>query len=476
MNHRRLFATLVLVALLGACGSDSRSTSPTTPPTSPGTTPGTSPGSTTPGTPASDSKGWVDGEPQWTADPGEASVSAGADTDRPATDGAAMTAASESGDVAPPSPLPPGDERNPPDTSPLRAGNVDDNADFAAFVDYLARIADLGIATRQFDPSGRIVVSVIRPDGLPAAGVEVAVTGSDGAAVATIRSTADGSARFLPALYGPIQTTYRFAALGVEATAAPDGSAQLMVQPPTAPAGSVALDVLFLLDATGSMGDEIDRLKTTIDSVAGRLAGLDTQPDFRFGMTLYRDLDDSFVTSTYDFTGSLDDFRSALANVVAEGGGDYPEALDEGLAEALGTPTWRDPSSTVQLVFLVADAPPQVGRQVETSYTQSIAEAISRGIKIIPIASSESDDQAEAVFRQLAAATGARFVFLASGAGGAATGPSTDIDSTDYEELALDDLIVRLVSEELAALTGVEPADTTTSTDQTTPPTNPDGQ
>ncbi|MCU0262017.1 MAG: hypothetical protein MUE78_13455, partial [Ilumatobacteraceae bacterium] len=77
-----------------------------------------------------------------------------------------------------------------------------------------------------------------------------------------------------------------------------------------------------------------------------------------------------------------------------------------------------------------------------------------RGIKVFPIASSESDDQAEAVFRQIAQATGARFVFLSYGAGGAATGGSTDIDTTDYEELALDDLIVRLLSEELAALTG----------------------
>ena len=96
---------------------------------------------------------------------------------------------------------------------------------------------------------------------------------------------------------------------------------------------------------------------------------------------------------------------------------------------------------------------------------------MSRGIKVFPVASSESDDQAEAVFRQIAQATGARFVFLSYGAGGAATGPSTDIDSTDYEELALDDLVVRLIAEEVAALTGdagVVPPPTPTTT--TIPP------
>jgi len=102
-------------------------------------------------------------------------------------------------------------------------------------------------------------------------------------------------------------------------------------------------------------------------------------------------------------------------------------------------------------------------------------------VKIIPIASSESDDQAEAVFRQIAEATGGRFVFLSYGAAGAATGASTDIESTDYEELSLDDLIVRLVSEELAALTGQTTVpdtvpDTTPGTDTTVPPTNPPGQ
>jgi hypothetical protein len=192
-------------------------------------------------------------------------------------------------------------------------------------------------------------------------------------------------------------------------------------------------------------------------------------------MTLYRDEGDTFVSSTYDFTGDVAAFRQALGQVVADGGGDYPEALDEGLAEALAVPSWRDPATTVQLVFLVADAPPQIGRQVAVPYTASIVDAVARGIKVFPVASSESDDQAEAVFRQLAAATGARFVFLAGGADGNATGANTDITSTDYEELPLDALVVRLVTEELAALTGTAP-EPPPPPPSTVPPTNPPGQ
>jgi len=467
---RFLLAGVPVVLLLGACASDGpMSLDPTVDPATPTTATTTPTAATT--TPIGGGGGWIEGEPEWTS--ASSSESATGDAAAPAMGSTADKAEppvemAESGAAAP---------DQPDSADALRAGNVDDNADFVAFLDYLDRIVGLGITTRPFDPTGRIVVTVSRTNGLPAAGVEVAVTAADGASIATIRTTADGTARFLPRLYAEPLAEYTFAAAGTSRTSAPDTTVELAVDGATQADASVALDVLFLLDATGSMGDEIERLKITIDSVAGRIAALDTTPDVRFGMTLYRDLADSFVTTTYDFTGGITEFRSALDQVVAEGGDDYPEALDEGLAEALGAPSWRDPASTVQLVFLVADAPPQVGRQVDVTYVQSIADAVGRGIKVFPIASSESDDQAEAVFRQLAAATGARFVFLSGGASGAATGSNTDIGSTDYEELALDDLIVRLVSEELAALTGVAPAETTPpSTEPTTPPTNPAGQ
>ncbi len=234
--------------------------------------------------------------------------------------------------------------------------------------------------------------------------------------------------------------------------------------------------MLFLLDATGSMGDEIHQLTATIGTVAERISELPGSPRARFGMTQYRDEGDDFVTSTSDLTDDLPAFQSALSTVVADGGGDYPEALDEGLAAALEEPGWGDPADTLQMVFLIADAPPQVGRQVERAYPQSAADAVSRGLKVFPVASSESDDQAEAVFRQLAAATGSRFVFLSYGAAGAATGANSDITATDYEELSLDDLIVRLVAEEVADLDGPGGSTPAPPPSPTTSPSTPPGQ
>ena len=482
MRQRLTTIALLTGLALSACGTGSDDPSAGSVPS--GTGPTTSEGSSPTGpettSPTEDSGGWLDGEPEWIdesygddAADGEtytatASESDGADRSvgAPAPGGAMSDVAAEM----------PVDDIAPPDAGPLRAGSVDDNADFAGYLEYLERINSFGIAVREFDPNGRIVVTVTGTSGLPVAGAEVVVA-ADGAEVARLRTTADGTARFHPSPYGAGDATgFDFSVGSQTVSAAPGGVATIVADAAGGAVAPVAVDVLFLLDATGSMGDEIDQLKNSIDSVAARLSSLDAAPDIRFAMTLYRDVDDTFVTSTFDFTSDVEAFRSALSNVVADGGGDYPEALDEGLAESLNAPAWRDPSSTIQLIFLVADAPPQVGRRLQDGgYPASIVDAVSRGIKIFPVASSESDDQAEAVFRQLAQATGARFVFLSYGAGGAATGGNTDIGPTDYEELSLDDLVVRLVTEELAALTGddtqIPPPPSTSSTT-----TIPEGQ
>jgi hypothetical protein len=479
--RQRLTTIAILTGLaLSACGSGSDEPSAGSLP--PGSSPTTTRGPTGPTDPTDPTDpteaegGWLDGEPDWIAE---------SDGDGAGGDLYTATASEEAAvDRAGGAPVPaggavtemPADDIAPPEAGPLRAGSVDDNADFAGYLEYLARIHSIGIPLREFDPTGRIVVTVTGTSGLPVAGAEVVVS-AGGAEVARLRTTADGTARFHPAAYGAADATSFDFTVGSQTVAAePGGVATFAAEATGGATAPVAVDVLFLLDATGSMGDEIDQLKTSIDSVAARLSSLDSAPDIRFAMTLYRDVDDTFVTSTYDFTSDVEAFRSALSNVVADGGGDYPEALDEGLAESLAAPAWRDPASTIQLIFLVADAPPQVGRQLQgNGYPDSIVDAVGRGIKIFPVASSESDDQAEAVFRQLAQATGARFVFLSYGAAGAATGGSTDIDRTDYEELSLDDLVVRLVTEELAVLTGdetqVPPPPSTTSTT-----TIPDGQ
>ena len=343
----------------------------------------------------------------------------------------------------------------------LTGGSIDDNERFDDYLAYRTDFFRLGVPVRDINPSGRIVVTVTGVGGLPAVGAEVLVTA--GQRGVGLRTTADGTVRFHPQAYELGDGPFTVSAGGASTTAERGETVALKTSLPTLAGETVALDVLFLLDSTGSMDDEIYQLKITIDEVAHRIHQLPGDVDVRLGMTLYRDEGDEFLTRTFNFTPDIGDFSEALSTVVALDGGDYPEALDEALADALSKPSWRSAADTVQLVFLVADAPPQVLRQVPVPYTDSMRDAARRGIKIFPVSSSGTDDQAEFVFRQLAQFTGARYVFLTYGAGGRATGATTDIDQRDYEELSLDDLIVRLVAEELADLLGptdAEPSET----------------
>ncbi|MEZ5231646.1 MAG: vWA domain-containing protein [Acidimicrobiales bacterium] len=285
-----------------------------------------------------------------------------------------------------------------------------------------------------------------------------------------LRATADGTVRFLPAVYGATEASYTFESVGGSVSGRRAASWSSLPPHPRLRPDRLAVDVLFLLDATGSMGDEIGQLTANIATIAENVAVMAPDAELRFGMTLYRDDVDTFTTATYRFTSDLDAFGRALAEVTAAGGGDQPEALDEGLAEAMAEPGWGPPEETLQLIFVVGDAAPQVGRQVPVPHTDSLTDALERGIKVFPIASSGTDDVAELVFRQLA---GHRRPVRLPGlrGGGRRAGAGTDIATTDYEELSLDQLVTRLIAEELSDWTGrTVSAPVQVSTSTTRPP------
>jgi hypothetical protein len=103
----------------------------------------------------------------------------------------------------------------------------------------------------------------------------------------------------------------------------------------------------------------------------------------------------------------------------------------------------------VQLIFLVADAPPHLDYAQDYDYADDMVKAAELGIKVFPIASSGLDDQGEYIFRQIALFTQGKFIFLTYGPGGQ-PGDSTTHQVDDYTVQKLDDLVVRLVEEELA--------------------------
>ncbi len=344
------------------------------------------------------------------------------------------------------------------------AGSVDDNEFWDEYLLYRQDFFAKGIPVSDVPVDGRQVLTVVDRDGDPVLGALVTVTDQAGAQLGRVMTYADGRAVFLgptevdpdsqsrPRLTATIERGEVVASVELEA-GAPAQTITLDADL-SAPA---EVDLLFLIDATGSMADEIERLKASMITVAEDIGALPSSPDVRFGMVVYRDRGDEYITRTFDFTGDVAAFSDALSEVAADGGGDTPEALGAALHDAVEGPTWRD-GEAVRLVFLVADAAPHLagepGFEDEPDYAVDIQEAAARGIKVFPIASSGLDDQGEFVFRQLAQITMARFVFLTYGSDGASPGDSTPhhVAPEDYDVLALDELIVQLVSDELAHL------------------------
>ena len=139
------------------------------------------------------------------------------------------------------------------------------------------------------------------------------------------------------------------------------------------------------------MGDELEYLKVEIDSIAARIKRLFPDVDQRFALILYRDNRDEYVTRTFDFTGSISDFRSQLAKQQASGGGDYPEAMQEALRQA-NELSWRD-GSAARVAFLVGDAPPHAQHFDQT--LESVMQLRRKEVTLFPIAASGVRREAE---------------------------------------------------------------------------------
>jgi Mg-chelatase subunit ChlD len=211
------------------------------------------------------------------------------------------------------------------------------------------------------------------------------------------------------------------------------------------------LDIAFLVDATGSMGDEIDKLKRSMRAVADQIAHLPSQPDVCYGLVAYRDRGDAFFVRGADFSNDLSGFQQQLGQLQADGGGDMPEALNEALHTAVHRLSWRG-AGTARMLVLVADAPPHLDYGAPY-YDQDMQAALAKGIKLFAVGASGLDPVGEYVFRQAAQYTGGRFVFLTyANAKDPSSGPGRETvhDVRNYSVETLDALIVRLVREEMA--------------------------
>jgi Mg-chelatase subunit ChlD len=351
----------------------------------------------------------------------------------------------------PPSPSPA--PQSQPDASSVTAGVVDDNADFGTFQDFLRRHAQ--VPQRPWDVAQRVRLDVRDGRGRPVPDARVEVFSHGVPQMLAARTDAAGRAWLMPQSDVTGQVLDVRVSHGASAQTVRWQRGQrdaLQVRLNGADTGRARLDLVFAIDATGSMADEIAKLKASMHEVAERIAALPQAPDLCFGLVAYRDRGDAFFVRGADLTQDLAAFQAELAALQAGGGGDYPEAMAEALHTAVHRLSWRG-EGTARLLVLLADAPPQ--RRPEGPHVDHEARAaLARGVKIVSVGASGLDREGEIAMRQVAQATGGRFVFLTyANRHDPRSGPGRETvhDVRDYSVETLDKLIVRLVRDELAA-------------------------
>ena len=216
------------------------------------------------------------------------------------------------------------------------------------------------------------------------------------------------------------------------------------------PATRRALDMGFLVDATGSMGDEMTFLQSELKDIVRRVRAVEPDLDIRLSVVFYRDRGDEFVTRILPFTRSVDETVSFLSATSADGGGDFPEDMNAGL-EAMMRQRWsRD--AVPQMLFLLADAPPQQYAGADYTYHDAIRDAAAKGIALFPIAASGVDKPTEFLFRAMAVMTGGKYVFLTDDSGVGDSHQEPDISGYTVEKL--NDLMVREIRSYVASRVG----------------------
>jgi hypothetical protein len=209
----------------------------------------------------------------------------------------------------------------------------------------------------------------------------------------------------------------------------------------------LALDLMFVIDTTGSMGDELHYIQTELGDVINNVSRNNANLPIRLSVNFYRDIGDEYVVRPFTFST---DIAAQVRNLNAQnaaGGGDRPEAVDAALQNAIHEHTWN--ADTVKLMFIVLDAPPHHNQTTVPAMSRLAAEAAEKGIRIIPLLASDGCTETEFLMRSLAIVTGGTYTFV-TGHSGISTGRHVEPTIGDYDVEKLNELLINIINRYLS--------------------------
>lgn len=172
------------------------------------------------------------------------------------------------------------------------------------------------------------------------------------------------------------------------------------------------LDLVLLLDATGSMANELDILKSGLNEMATEFNFQTDSTIFRYGFVVYRDQEKSDSIQLFGLTNDWGLFAENLITVTAVGGGDYPENLNGGLYQAVTSINWNPEAKHV--LILLGDAPPHLDTDESVPLEEILLAAAEQKITIFTVGSNGLNETGIEIYQQIAEMGNGRFIFVSN--------------------------------------------------------------
>lgn len=185
------------------------------------------------------------------------------------------------------------------------------------------------------------------------------------------------------------------------------------------------IEVVFVLDTTGSMSGLIDGAKKKIWAIASDILNTEKQAEIEMALIGYRDRGDDYVTKITDLSNDMDALYGDLLGYQAQGGGDRPESVNQALWEAVNDLDWSDDDKTLKMVFLVGDAPPKHYEQ-DNYYQDTAKLAREKDIFVNTVLAGSATDTGD-IWKEIASIGGGRFMQIPQDGG-------TRIVETPYDQ------------------------------------------
>jgi len=153
---------------------------------------------------------------------------------------------------------------------------------------------------------------------------------------------------------------------------------------------SPKLDLVFLIDTTGSMGDDIDRVKRSVNEIIQKVGS--SVSDYRIALADYKDFPQDPYGDPNDypykgriaFTKDTNAIIVAVNSLYASGGNDTPESVYKALVSSIAAKDigkWRDDAD--KAIIVMGDAPPHDPEPI-TGYTLKTVIDYAKNINIMP--------------------------------------------------------------------------------------------